>query len=108
MPTNMYSNEASNYNNKFGNTILQIMEEIQERRHWIGADSIDLDSEKEDGPSDTDATTPRTTLRLLDYACGTGLVSRVRLPSSSPLRDAANTQAGISTLRNPMHRDRHL
>jgi hypothetical protein len=52
------------------------MDEIQSRRHWIAADSIDLDSEKDDPSS--------TPLRLLDYACGTGLVSRVRPLPPSP------------------------
>jgi hypothetical protein len=81
---NVSSNSASTYNTKFSKTILQIVEEIQARRHWIGADSIDLDSETDDGSSASDLTAQGKALRLLDYACGTGLVSRVSFSSYIP------------------------
>jgi len=68
-----FNEAASTYNSKFGKTILQIIEEIQARRNWIGVDWID-DSE------DESSSKPQKTVRLLDYACGTGLVSRALAP----------------------------
>lgn len=67
------SNSASTYNSKFAKTIQQILEEIQARKQWIGVDWV----EESEDESET-----KKSVRLLDYACGTGLVSRVRLSSS--------------------------
>lgn len=68
------SEAASTYNTKFSKTIQQIIEEIQKRKDWIGVDWAEDASDNEDDTS----LTPKKTVRLLDYACGTGLVSRVR------------------------------
>ncbi|RFU28547.1 hypothetical protein B7463_g7795, partial [Scytalidium lignicola] len=75
-----FNNTASTYNTKFSKTILQIIDEIQARRKWIGAGSIDLDSETDDESSAPDSTAQKKGLRVLDYACGTGLVSRALIP----------------------------
>ena len=64
------SEAASTYNSKFSKTILQIIEEIQTRRDWIGVDWVNEHENESSGK-------PQKTVRLLDYACGTGLVSRV-------------------------------
>ncbi|KAG0651262.1 putative methyltransferase [Hyphodiscus hymeniophilus] len=65
-----FNNSASTYNSKFSKTILQIIEEIQVRRDWIGIDWID----------EEDESNSLNNVRLLDYACGTGLVSRALAP----------------------------
>jgi hypothetical protein len=46
------------------------------RRDWIGIDWAEDESESEATTSASSAK-PKKTVRLLDYACGTGLVSRV-------------------------------
>ena len=73
------SENASTYNTKFQKTIQQIIDEIQARRDWIGVDWVEDTSENED-ESGTVTKDLKKTVRLLDYACGTGLVSRVRNP----------------------------
>jgi hypothetical protein len=69
------SEASKTYNNKFSKTIQQIIEEIQARKDWIGVDWAEDESDSEDDSSSAKYT---KTVRLLDYACGTGLVSRVR------------------------------
>ncbi|TVY80996.1 putative methyltransferase [Lachnellula suecica] len=73
-----WNENAASYNNKFEKTILQIISEIQARRDWIGVDWVDESSDDEDSNFGIKET-PRT-VRLLDYACGTGLVSRALAP----------------------------
>jgi hypothetical protein len=53
---------------------------IRSRRDWIGVDFLDDSKEKEVGVEREKA--DMNTVRLLDYACGTGMVSRVSLISS--------------------------
>jgi hypothetical protein len=73
------SEAASTYNSKFSKTIQQIIDEIQQRKDWIGVDWVEDSTDDED-----ESSPPKRTVKLLDYACGTGLVSRVctlhRLP----------------------------
>ena len=64
------SENAVSYNSKFKNTIQQIIDEIQKRKDWIGVDWV------KEGPDD-ESKKPQKSVKLLDYACGTGLVSRV-------------------------------
>ena len=83
------SNTAATYNSRFSKTMEQIQEEIRERREWIGGDWVeDSDSEdEEEGESGVKGGVEKVggkvgggkrSVRLLDYACGTGSVSRVR------------------------------
>ncbi|TVY91992.1 putative methyltransferase [Lachnellula willkommii] len=73
-----FNEAASSYNNRFEKTILQIIHEIQERREWLGVDWVEDSSDDESSTSNSKkATSP---VRLLDYACGTGLVSRALAP----------------------------
>ncbi|CAG8950128.1 hypothetical protein HYFRA_00008363 [Hymenoscyphus fraxineus] len=75
------SENASTYNTKFSKTITQIIAEIQARTAWIGVDWIEDTSDSENEETTTSSSTaPQRTVRLLDYACGTGLVSRALAP----------------------------
>ncbi|KAF4774461.1 methyltransferase domain-containing protein [Colletotrichum scovillei] len=69
---------AAEYDTKYEKTILQLEREIRKRKHFIGADWVidddDDDSESENAAQSTAAN--GRSVRLLDYACGTGLISR--------------------------------
>lgn len=67
---------ASEYDSRFEKTITQLVEEIQNRRYFISVDWVEEDSDDDAGQPH--AAGDETTVRLLDYACGTGLISRVR------------------------------
>ncbi len=49
----------------------QLMDELREKREWIGVDWFDENKKAGEAKE----------VRLLDYACGTGLVSKVYLSS---------------------------
>ncbi|KAG9247179.1 S-adenosyl-L-methionine-dependent methyltransferase [Calycina marina] len=79
-----FNEAASTYNAKFSKTILQIIDKIQARRDWIGVDWIE-DSSEDSENSNSSAANPSAgnegkTVKLLDYACGTGLISRAFAP----------------------------
>jgi hypothetical protein len=89
--TNTYhSARAQTYNDKNEKTIERLIGEIRSRRDWIGIDFLDEDEggEEDDELADADERANeaggdggeirRKTVRLLDYACGPGMVSRVR------------------------------
>ncbi|KAH6668221.1 S-adenosyl-L-methionine-dependent methyltransferase [Halenospora varia] len=73
-----WNEHAATYNSRFEKTIQQIIDEIQARRDWIGVNWVDEASDSEAAASSSE--TPKRTVRLLDYACGTGLVSRALAP----------------------------
>ncbi|TVY43336.1 putative methyltransferase [Lachnellula occidentalis] len=73
-----FNEAASSYNNKFEKTILQIIHEIQDRREWLGVDWVEDASEDESSTSNSKGAS--RAVRLLDYACGTGSVSRALAP----------------------------
>lgn len=106
-----HSKLASEYDSRFEKTVAQLIEEIQKRRYFISVDWVEDDSEDEDkdetGGDDGQekkATKAKTddqpAIRLLDYACGTGLISRVRLSPPSPI-SPARPPAGTSRTRRP-------
>lgn len=70
-----FDEHAKTYNSRFQKTIEQLIAEIQKRKDWIGVDWVE-DSDQEHSSS----ASPQKTVRLLDYACGTGLVTRALLP----------------------------
>lgn len=93
------SEEASTYDAKHSKLNERLIEEIQARLDWIGvkwanADDDDDSSQGDDeheherdgsegGPEKSHKSAqPRKEVRLLDYACGTGMMTRV---SSQPI-----------------------
>lgn len=71
------SNEAANYDAKHEKATAEIAKRIEARRDFIGVEWIEDDSsEDEDGEAESEVT---RAVRLLDYACGTGAMSRVSL-----------------------------
>lgn len=75
-----HSDEASKYESKHEKSLRQLSEAIQKRLDLIGADWIkdDDDDDDNDGEDATTTTSSSRQVRLLDYACGTGMISRVR------------------------------
>ncbi|KAH7358628.1 methyltransferase domain-containing protein [Plectosphaerella cucumerina] len=72
---------ASDYDSRFEKTVTQLIDEIQKRRYFISVDWIEDDSDDEDeiegrAAAVKDKKDEQAPIRLLDYACGTGLVSR--------------------------------
>ena len=72
-----FSTIASAHSNKNEKTTEELITEIHSRRDWIGVDFLDDPKEKEGGVEGEKV--DKKTVRLLDYACGTGMVSRVSL-----------------------------
>lgn len=71
------SNEAANYDAKHEKTTDEIARRIEARMTLIGVEWIEDDSSDAEGD-----TAPGRAVRVLDYACGTGSMSRV---SPSPV-----------------------
>lgn len=69
------SNEAANYDAKHEKATAEISKRIEARRDFIGVEWVEDDS-SEDGNGEADPKATRA-VRLLDYACGTGAMSRV-------------------------------
>ncbi|KAF9872216.1 hypothetical protein CkaCkLH20_10308 [Colletotrichum karsti] len=73
---------AAEYDAKYEKTSLQLEREIRNRKDFIGVDWADDDDDDDDDDNDNDDTaetapaTDSKSVRLLDYACGTGLISR--------------------------------
>jgi hypothetical protein len=79
---------ASTYHDSNEKTTNRLIEEIRSRRNWLGIDFLDEDEGDEEDDEiadadnranepDGDGTIERKVVRLLDYACGPGMVSRV-------------------------------
>ncbi|EAA36317.3 S-adenosyl-L-methionine-dependent methyltransferase [Neurospora crassa] len=62
-----FNNEAAAYDAKHAKTLDRIVEEIRARLDFIGVEWVDEDADS-------------GSVRLLDYACGTGVVSRALAP----------------------------
>ncbi|KAK1987418.1 S-adenosyl-L-methionine-dependent methyltransferase [Colletotrichum cereale] len=60
---------AAEYDAKYEKTTLQLEREVRKRKDFIGADWV-VDEDEDDGGEDGKR------VKLLDYACGTGLISR--------------------------------
>ncbi|KXX77215.1 putative methyltransferase YcgJ [Madurella mycetomatis] len=82
-----FDKEASSYDSKHGKTLDQILQEIRARLHFLGVDWVDDDGDDGDDKDKTEGKeevknvlVQKKTVRLLDYACGTGVVSRALAP----------------------------
>ncbi|ORY67460.1 S-adenosyl-L-methionine-dependent methyltransferase [Pseudomassariella vexata] len=68
-----FNDEASNYDAKHEKSLRQLTEAIQARLDFIGVDWVNDDDDTADGVGSKQ-------VRLLDYACGTGMISRALAP----------------------------
>ncbi|KAK0725729.1 S-adenosyl-L-methionine-dependent methyltransferase [Lasiosphaeris hirsuta] len=72
-----FDNEAASYDARHEKTLNQLVEEIRSRLDFIGVDWVD--GSDDDSGEDEDVTkeesAPKREVRLLDYACGTGLAN---------------------------------
>ncbi|KAI0384550.1 S-adenosyl-L-methionine-dependent methyltransferase [Hypomontagnella monticulosa] len=78
-----FNEEAAVYDSKHSRLNERLTEEIQARLDWIGVDWANTDDEDEDGirpEGEPQSTQSRREVRLLDYACGTGMMSRALAP----------------------------
>ncbi|KAK3372414.1 S-adenosyl-L-methionine-dependent methyltransferase [Podospora didyma] len=81
-----FNSEAATYDAKHEKTLSQIVMEIRSRLDFIGVDWVDDDSDSngddvaEQQKNDDAPAEPKRQVRLLDYACGTGVVSRALAP----------------------------
>jgi SAM-dependent methyltransferase len=71
-----FNHEAATYDSKHERTLAQIVKEIQSRLEFIGADWVDDDESGDEEQNHT----PKKHVRLLDYASGTGVISRALGP----------------------------
>ncbi|KAI1851959.1 hypothetical protein JX266_002812 [Neoarthrinium moseri] len=69
-----FNDEAAKYDSKNEKGLQQLTQAIQARLDFIGADWVDDDEDDDAAGGDG------RQLRLLDYACGTGMVSRALAP----------------------------
>lgn len=86
---------ANSYIDNNEKTIEELIAEIRSRLDWIGVDFLNDDEgdEEDDELADADERAnevggdggkiERKVVRLLDYACGPGMVSRVRFTTSA-------------------------
>ncbi|KAK0723707.1 S-adenosyl-L-methionine-dependent methyltransferase [Apiosordaria backusii] len=74
-----FNQQASTYDSKHEKTLDQLIEEIRKRIDFIGVEWADEDSSDEEEGEKAEKKEKRE-VRLLDYACGTGLVSRALAP----------------------------
>ncbi|KAI1813154.1 S-adenosyl-L-methionine-dependent methyltransferase [Poronia punctata] len=77
----IFNQEAADYDNKHRKLNDRLTREIQARLDFIAVDWVsddeDSDEEVEEGG---EGNKPRREVRLLDYACGTGMISRALAP----------------------------
>ncbi|POS80515.1 hypothetical protein DHEL01_v201083 [Diaporthe helianthi] len=93
-----FDNEAANYDAKHDKTAAEIARRIEARRGLIGVEWVEDDEDDDDDSSDEEG----RSVRVLDYACGTGSMSRAFAPYttqcvgidlSKKMVDAYNTRA---------------
>ncbi|KAL1836103.1 hypothetical protein VTJ49DRAFT_5563 [Mycothermus thermophilus] len=74
------SKEAAEYDKKHGETQNQLIEEIRSRLGFIGVEWVEEGGDRDEKQDAEEGPGKGRTVRLLDYACGTGLVSRALAP----------------------------
>lgn len=98
------SNEAATYDARQETALAHITESIRERLGFLGVNWAEDDDDSGDGQEaqqGAKAKPHKRPVRLLDYACGTGSISRVNTaPGIRPLADVrlAAVQAGMPPL----------
>ncbi|KAK7743767.1 hypothetical protein SLS53_003786 [Cytospora paraplurivora] len=82
-----FDNEAAGYDARHEKTTEEIARRIEARRDFIGVDWVEDDSTSEDEDEDEEDNDahhgpppPGKTVKILDYACGTGSMSRALAP----------------------------
>lgn len=75
-----FDSEAANYDAKHEKAAGEIARRIHAKFDFIGVDWVEDDS-SEDEECSASGEEPEREVRFLDYACGTGSMSRVSLPS---------------------------
>ncbi|KAI0886059.1 S-adenosyl-L-methionine-dependent methyltransferase [Annulohypoxylon maeteangense] len=83
-----FNEEASTYDTKHGKLNERLTKEIQSRLDWIGVDWAIVDDDDDDDENEghrkpveeSKSTQDRNEVRLLDYACGTGMMTRALAP----------------------------
>ncbi|KAI2619692.1 S-adenosyl-L-methionine-dependent methyltransferase [Hypoxylon sp. NC1633] len=85
----LFNEEASLYDAKHAKLNERLTKEIQSRLEWIGVDWVEVDGGEDEDSSDGDesesgdmieSSRSKRDVRLLDYACGTGMMSRALAP----------------------------
>lgn len=99
------SDEAANYDSKHEKSLRQLTEAIHAKLEFIGAEWVDgEDEDDDDGPENEKTDSDPKRLRLLDYACGTGMISRVRFDLSTPktMSVKLTVRLGLGSLYHPV------
>lgn len=73
----MNSGEAASYDEKHRKLNDRLTRELQARLDFIGVDWASDDDDSDEDDEGEAKKKPRREVRLLDYACGTGMMSRV-------------------------------
>lgn len=81
---NLLSDEAADYDAKHEKTIAEIARRIEARKHLIGVEWVE---DEDDSPDEKGRA-----VRVLDYACGTGSMSRVSILKSFIPCDGLNME----------------
>ncbi|KAH8166405.1 hypothetical protein CIB48_g1878 [Xylaria polymorpha] len=77
----IFNDEAASYDDKHRKLNERLTRELQARLDFIGVDwASDDEDSNEEGENDDNKKKPRREVRLLDYACGTGMMSRALVP----------------------------
>jgi hypothetical protein len=81
------SSMAETYHDNNEKTTSRLIEEVRLRLDWIGVDFLDEDDNDDEEGEAPSAQKKARIVRLLDYACGPGMMSRVSLPHpQTPLK----------------------
>ncbi|KAI0862902.1 S-adenosyl-L-methionine-dependent methyltransferase [Xylaria cubensis] len=76
----IFNEEAASYDEKHRKLIERLTRELQTRLDFIGADWASEDEDSDEEGEGDNKKKPRREVRLLDYACGTGMMSRTFAP----------------------------
>ncbi|KAI0548452.1 S-adenosyl-L-methionine-dependent methyltransferase [Xylaria curta] len=98
----IFNEEAASYDEKHRKLSERLTRELQARLDFIGAEWASEEEDSDEEGEDDNKKKPRREVRLLDYACGTGMMSRTFAPYttqcigmdiSEKMVDAYNTRA---------------